>query len=224
LEHIKIQRDNAKASYYYDDIKVGDYEDKLMKDMVIKEAFSPDTKELMTRYLTGEIRNRQMDEMKIEQARRDRVNLELDPEFKLPSVTPPKLVTDYVTEYTRKDEEARRNELLRSGLEKLNRIGKGMRTGETLKEIFSSSLRKQREGDITSELGKLKNRELKPMTDLKGKPSQNTLIQNILERARKGKGIDVDPELSQKRYQANIGRLNGDDGDGLLGALKANLQ
>lgn len=73
--HIAQQKEVRKASLYLDDLKTEAYQQRLQENMVVKQNIAPNDKDLMTRFLVGEIQKRKREEQKIEDARRSRVDL-----------------------------------------------------------------------------------------------------------------------------------------------------
>jgi hypothetical protein len=221
-EHIKIQRDNLKASLDFDSVKIGEYEEKKIDNKIMQDIHAPNTRELMGRYLSGEIKDRQESQFNAATARRDKLFRELNPgadfETVIASDEPPKIAVDRIPDVTLGDlgraEEAKRKELLRSAFDTL-------RKRETLDFGLLRGLVKQRESDIRSELEKRSNPRLKQEGNVRGQKNKFEIINEIIEKMRKGKRRpDLPSDLSQRKYETNLGRLNGDDGDGLLAVLK----
>jgi len=77
--HIAQQREALKASIYMDAVKTAEYQERLEDNMVIKNQVEPSAKDLMTRFLTGEIQKRKREEFVIETLRRDRADLAMNP-------------------------------------------------------------------------------------------------------------------------------------------------
>jgi hypothetical protein len=83
--HIAQQKEARKASLFLDDKKTAEYQQKLAEDMVVKQNIAPNNRDLLTRYLTGEIQKRQREEMTIEEERRKKIDLIMNP---VPPVAP----------------------------------------------------------------------------------------------------------------------------------------
>ena len=69
----------AKASFYIDAMKTAEYQQKLDDNMVIRNQVEPSGKDLMMRFLAGEIQNRKREEYVIETLRRNREDMALNP-------------------------------------------------------------------------------------------------------------------------------------------------
>jgi hypothetical protein len=112
LEHIKIQKENLKATLDFDSVKIGEYEDRKIDNMIMQDIHAPNTKELMKRYLTGEIKHRQEDEVEKEMKRQQRVDAQL---YETPPIT-----HQHLPEMTRGDLgtiEPKRKDIVRTVLE-----------------------------------------------------------------------------------------------------------
>jgi hypothetical protein len=76
---IARQKETAKASIYYDAIKRAEYQEKLEDNMIIRNQVEPSGRDLMNRFLAGEIQKRKREEYVIETLRRNREDLALNP-------------------------------------------------------------------------------------------------------------------------------------------------
>lgn len=223
-EHIRIQRDNLKASLDFDSVKIGEQLNKEIDNKVIKDVYSPNTRELLNRYLTGEMKTRQEEGFNAARARRDNLFRELNPglapDAVQPRDEPPRIAVDRIPDVTLGDlgraEEARRRELLRAGFDRLR---------QPVNLNIVRELRQQRETELREQLDKIENNELRTAGGVSGRSSYE-LVSKVINKIKERKGtgfLTIDPELSQKKYLTNEARLNGDDGGGLAHALRGNL-
>jgi len=93
--HLIRQREAAKASFEYDEIKQNDLD--MRNDRILETAsrnFTPSTADLLRKYLSDEIDKSRNEERKIQEQRMKRVDLELNPvRPEAPAVAPPVLRT-----------------------------------------------------------------------------------------------------------------------------------
>lgn len=85
---IAKQKEARTASIYYDAIKTAEYQQKLEDNMIIRNQVEPSARDLMTRFLTGEIQKRKREEFVIETLRRDREDKALNPVIPVTPVAP----------------------------------------------------------------------------------------------------------------------------------------
>lgn len=85
---IAKQKVARTASIYYDAIKTAEYQQKLEDNMIIRNQVEPSARDLMTRFLTGEIQKRKREEFVIETLRRDREDKALNPVIPVTPVAP----------------------------------------------------------------------------------------------------------------------------------------
>jgi len=77
--HIAKQKEALKASIFYDAVKRADYQEKLEDNMIIRNQVEPSGRDLMNRFLAGEIQKRKREEFVIETLRRNREDMALNP-------------------------------------------------------------------------------------------------------------------------------------------------
>lgn len=227
-EHINTQRVNAKASLDFDKVKMNEYEDKKIDNMILQDIHAPNTKELMKRYLSGEIKQRQEDEVGKEIKRQERVDAAI-------YETPP-IVHQHIPEMTRGDlgtNEGGRQDILRSVLQAMRQQASRSDLISGLKEYQSREISKEllrpeyrSKVELQRSIDELRAQGVQLPTGNEIQSKEQKIEQIIKGRARGQIKIDIPSKSQRERrdYLANEARLNGDDGGGLAFALKANLQ
>lgn len=86
--HIARQKETAKASIFYDAVKRAEYQEKLEDNMIIRNQVEPSGRDLMNRFLAGEIQKRKREEFVIETLRRNREDMALNPVIPVTPVAP----------------------------------------------------------------------------------------------------------------------------------------
>ena len=226
-EHINKQRENRKAALDFDNVQ---FEKQVAKDIemkMIKNTYSPKIEDMMRSYLveqnkksiTESVSNsesamksanaRQIALDSVIQDNQARQNDLID--FK------PKMKSEYAIELEsviRGDRQKQNEENTNAKKEAMNKLRATDVTG------FFRQLRQQREEDLRSELSNKTNKELREMAGSNDRDKFN-LVNKVLEKIKKGTlKIGVRPDLSEKRYIQNEGRLNSQDGGGLASVLK----
>lgn len=219
----------AKASFYLDAMKTAEYQQKLDDNMVIRNQVEPSGRDLMMRFLAGEIQNRRREEKVIEDARRERVDMAMNPAI---PVTP---VARAAGAIGAGDLGARAYEP--TPLERLATSARE-RVFPNLKDVADQLLTRRLNDEKTYTVSELKdvlrgiktqglNYELPPPNLLQSRPQ---LIEQIVKA--KKLGYDVPLRLSAPRSVAEGGGaapaawVGGGSvgGGGLAAALKGNLE
>jgi len=87
--HIAQQKEARKASLFLDDKKREEYQQKLDENMIIRNQVEPSGRDLVTRFLVGQIEKRKSEEKQLEDTRRARVDLTLNPVIPVTPIAPP---------------------------------------------------------------------------------------------------------------------------------------
>lgn len=227
--HIAQQKEARKASLYLDDKKREEHQQKLDEDMVIRNQVEPSGRDLVTRFLVGQIQKRKSEEKVIEDARRARVDLTLNPVIPVAPIAPPtgSLTAEGLgARAPRPGVEERLRGILERAGEKLPKEKKSFKpelleaSQKLATSVEGSYTRKQ----LLSEMNRLRalGVELPPSKEMQSKPAMSA---QLVKAKREGKvGLDLKPETKKQSSSPVTAVGGGTVGGGALAALlKGNL-
>jgi len=229
--HIAQQKEARKASLFLDDKKREEYQQKLDEDMIIRNQVEPSGRDLVTRFLVGQIEKRKSEEKQLEERRRRRLDLTINPVIPVAPVAKPAgaiVAEDLGARAPRPDVEERLKGVLERVREKLPPQEKKSFKPEILQA--SQELATRVEGSYTrkellTEMNRLRalGVELPPSKDIQSKPAMSAQL--VKAKRERKTALDLRPEI-KKQYSAPVTAVGGGTvgGGALASILKGNLE
>jgi hypothetical protein len=232
--NIARQREVRKASIVSDVKKVAELNNRIDETLAIKEQFAPSDRELMRRFLGDQIQKRKQEQQVIEDARRARMDLDLNPTRVNPTVEPiePIKATQQVNErlppspISAADLGQNPQEKLRGLLEKVRSnlppVKQSFRENisKASEQLASKVEQQYTRKELKQEMNRLRalGQELPPSSEIQSKPAMSV---ELVKAKRKGlRPIQLARE-EPFRNSAGGGTVGG---GGLLEALKGQVQ
>jgi hypothetical protein len=217
--HIAKQKEVAKASFFDDAVKRAEYQERLEDNMIIRNQVEPSGRDLMNRFLAGEIQKRKREEYVMETLRRDRVDLEINPVI---PVTPIARRPDAIGVGdlgARVEEQPTRVESLRSSIDRPDVEGrlrgileraKGLlpkksfrsELDQATKELESRVENQYSRSELKGEMNRLRklNFPLPPSKDIQSKPG---MAEQLVKAKKQGK-IEVNVLAPVKKRSTQV--------------------